>query len=51
MEHLKILVKVGKSAKTVLRNCKAIRAITVNEMKYYLQNESIDLLIVEDIAS
>lgn len=51
MEHLKILVKVGKSAKTVLRNCKAIRAITVDEMKYYLQNESIDLLIVEDIAS
>ena len=47
MEQLKILVKVGQSARTVLRNCKAIRAITVDEMQYYLQTDDIDLLIIE----
>lgn len=51
MEQIKVLVKVGKSAKTILRNCKAIRAVTVDEMQYYLQNENINILIIEDIAA
>lgn len=51
MEQLKILVKVGQSARTVLRNCRAIRAITVDEMQYYLQTEDIDLLIIEKVNS
>lgn len=51
MEQLKILVKVGQSARTVLRNCKAIRAITVDEMQYYLQTDDIDLLIIEKVNS
>lgn len=51
MEQLKVLVKVGNSAKTVLRNCKAIRAITVDEMQYYLQNADINILIIEDVAA
>lgn len=39
MEQLNILVKVGTTARTILRNCKAIRAITVDELEYYLTNK------------
>lgn len=38
MGKLRVLVKVGKTARTVLRNCKAIRAITLEEMEYHLNN-------------
>lgn len=51
MEQLNILVKVGTTARTILRNCKAIRAITVDELEYYLINKQIDLVIIENVAA